>query len=127
MFALITRIVSVILNIGIIAFILSMAFLENLEFDNINSWIFITLAMAAPLINISSLLRKPGFMKPLIALIVNSLTLSFFSFIILLVMIWPMGSKPRGAELVYIFSLYAALLVTELSCILEVKKRPVKI
>ena len=111
----IIRIVSIILNIGVIAFILSMGFLENLEFDNTNSWIFITLAMAAPLINVTGLLRKPGFMKPLIALIVNTLTLSFFSFIILLVMIWPMGSKPRGAELVYVLSLYAALLITELA------------
>jgi hypothetical protein len=79
--------------------------------------------MATPLVNISGLLRRPKFMKPLIALIVNTLTLSIFSFIILLVIVWPMGSKPRGAELIYIFSLYSALLFTEVSCILEIKKK----
>jgi hypothetical protein len=119
----IIRIVSIILNIGIIAFILGLAFRGNLEFDNIHSWVFITAAMATPLINISGLLRKPKVIKPLTALIVNTLVLSIFSFIILFVMIWPMGSKPRGAELVYIVSLYSALLFTELSYMLEIKKR----
>lgn len=119
----IIRVVSIILNIGIIAFILNLAFLEYLEIDNINSWVFIIVAMATPLINISGLLRKPKAMKPLIALVFNTIVLSLFSFIILLVMIWPMGSKPHGTELVYIFSLYLALLFTELSCILEIKKR----
>jgi hypothetical protein len=119
----ITGIVTIILNIGIIAFILGMALHESLEFDNINSWVFIAVAMVTPLVNISGLLGKPKFMKPLVALIVNTLVLAIFSFIILLVIIWPMGSKPHGAELVYIFSLYTALLFTELSYILEIKKR----
>ena len=122
----IIRIVTIITNIGIIAFILGMALHESLEFDNINSWVFITAAMVTPLVNISGLLGKPEFMKPLIALIVNTLVLSIFSFIILLVMIWPMGSKPHGAELVYIFSLYSALLLTELAHILEIKKRRIR-
>ena len=122
LFISIFRIVAIILNIGIIAFILGMALHENLEFDNINSWAFITVAMVTPLVNISGLLGKPEFMKPLIALIVNTLVLAIFSFIILLVMIWPMGSKPHGSELVYIFSLYSALLFTELSHIFKIKK-----
>ena len=118
----IIHIVAIILNFGIIAFILGMASHESLEFDNINPYVFIAVAMVTPLLNISGLLGKPDFMKPLIALAVNTLVLAIFSFIILLVMIWPMGSKPRGAELVYIFSLYSALLFTELSHILKMKK-----
>jgi len=118
----IIRAVAIILNIGIIAFILGMAFHENLELDTINAWVFITAAMVIPLINISGLLGKPEFVKPLIALIANTLVLTVFSFIILLVVIWPLGSKPGGSELVYIISLYSALLFTELSHILEMRK-----
>jgi hypothetical protein len=118
----ILRIAAVILNFGIIAFILGLAVRESLEFDNLNSWVFIAVAMATPLVNISGLLGKPKAMKSLAALIVNTLVLLSFSLIILLVMIWPMGSKPRGAELVYIFSLYSALLFTELSHISLLKK-----
>ncbi len=111
----ILRIAAVILNFGIIAFILGLAVRGSLEFDNLNSWVFIAVAMATPLVNISGLLGKPEAMKPWAALIVNTLVLLIFSMIILLVMIWPMGSKPRGAELVYIFSVYSAFLFTEVS------------
>ena len=120
------RIVAIILNLGIIAFILGMAFHESLEFDNINSYVFITVAMVTPLVNISGLLGKPDSIKPMIALVVNTLVLAIFSLIILLVMIWPMGSKPRGAELVYIFSLYSALLFSELAHILRIMKRRIQ-
>ncbi|MFC1884687.1 hypothetical protein ACFL2O_07945 [Thermodesulfobacteriota bacterium] len=119
----IIRIVAIILNFGITAFILGLALRESLEFDNINSYVFIAVAMVTPLVNISALLGKPAFIKPLIALLVNTLVLTIFSFIILLVMIWPMGSKPHGMEIVYIFSLYSALLFTELSHILKIKKK----
>ena len=120
----IIRIIAIILNFGIIAFILGMAFYESMELDNINSYILIAIAMVTPLVNISGLFGKPAFVKPVLALGVNTLVLVIYSFIILLVMIWPMGSKPRGAELVYIFSLYSVLLFTETAHILRIKKTP---
>jgi hypothetical protein len=119
----IIRTVAIILNVGIIVFILGMALRESLKMDNINSWIFVAVAMVTPLTNISCLIGKPGFISPLVALIINSLVLGIFSFIILFVMIWPMGSKPRGTELAYIFSLYSIFLFTELSHILAIRKK----
>ena len=115
------RIVAVILNFGIIALILGMVLHEALELDNINTYVFMGAAMVTPLINILGLIGKPYVINPLIALAVNSLVLAVFTCIILLVVIWPMGSKPRGTEIGYIFSLYAALLVTEVSHILRIK------
>ena len=115
----IIRIFAIILNFGIIVLILGLVLHKSLELDNINTYIFIILALVTPLINISGLLGKPAFIKPLMALVVNTVVLAIYSFIILLVMIWPMGSKPRGAELVYVSSLYAALLITELALIIR--------
>jgi len=122
MFKLIIRIVAAILNIGIVALILSLVFYESLEFDNLNSWVFIAVAMITPLINISGLFGKPEFIKPLTVLIANTLVLAFFTPIILLVIIWPMGSKPRGSELIYVLSFYSALLFTESANILKMVK-----
>ena len=53
----------------------------------------------------------------------KGIILATFSFIILLVMIWPMGSKPHGAEIVYICTIYSGLLLTEIYLIFEVRKR----
>lgn len=119
----IIRTIAIILNFGIIFFILGFAVRQRLEFDTINSYVFIAVALVTPLLNISVFFGKPAFIKPMIAMVVNTLVLAIFSFIILLVMIWPMGSKPHGVEIVYIFSLYSALLFTELSHILKIKKR----
>lgn len=113
---------AIILNFGIIVFILGLALNQSLELDNINLYVFIIVAMLTPLVNISGLRGKPAFIKPVIALVVNTLVLVIFSLIILLVIIWPMGSKPHGMEIVYIFSLYSALLVTELAHSLKIKK-----
>ncbi len=112
------NIIAIILNVGIVAFICGLIINEDLEMDNVNTWFFIIITMATPVMNLIALSGKLKIM-PILSLVVNTLVLLLATLVIFLVVIWPMGSKPHGLELIYILSLYSALLFSEVALILR--------
>ena len=81
--------------------------------DDIKSWAMIALAVGSPLLNLFALSTRPGILRSFAALTANTAVLGLFGLTIFLMLVWPLGSKPRGTDLFCMLSAYAAVLVTE--------------
>ena len=86
------------------------------EWDNPKLWIFAGVVLACPALNLAGLYAWPGAAVRILAIFCNSASLVLWGGMIVLMMVWPLGSKPRGMDLVVLLGSWAVLALTE--CVL---------
>ena len=83
------------------------------EWTDYRGWLQLTAIIACPLLNALGLLRARGLVTTVLALLYNGCIICLWAFLIFLMMVWPMGSKPEGFELFTVWASLAVLILTE--------------
>ncbi len=86
---------------------------EARDFGNPRAWLWLAVIIGCPLLNLIGLFKIWVRVTPVLAAVYNGCAICVWGFLIFLMMVWPMGAKPKGLDLVILPTSWLILLLTE--------------
>ncbi len=80
---------------------------------NQRGWIWLAIFLGCPTINLLGLSRAIGRIFTVIAALFNGAGILVWGGLIALMMVWPLGNKPKGMDLVILIGSWLVLILTE--------------
>ena len=122
-FDLFLRVVAIIMNGLLIIGIFYKFIDDSADFDNLRAVIWLAILLGCPVANLLGLFKLWGRVTKILAVIYNGISIFIWTFFILLMMIWPMGSKPKGLALLVISMSWLILILTEVVLVRMIRQR----
>ncbi len=97
---------------------------DSADINNLRAVIWLAILLGCPVLNLLGLFKRWGSVTKYLAAIYNGIAFLFWTFLILLMMVWPMGSKPKGLDLVAISVSWIILIFTEVVLIRMIINKP---
>ena len=82
------------------------------DHGDIRTWLWLGIIVSCPVLNILGLLQWRRRLLGILAAAYNGIAVCVWAFFIFLMMVWPMGNKPKGLELVIILASLALMALT---------------
>ena len=105
------RIAAIALNVLLLACIVY-KFVDDPPVNQ-RGWIWLALFLGCPTINFLGLSRVIGRIFTVIAALFNGAGVLVWGGLIALMMVWPLGSKPKGIDVVILIASWLVLILTE--------------
>ena len=105
------RIAAIALNVLLLAGILY-KFIDDPPVNQ-RGWIWLAIFLGCPTINLLGLSRVIGRIFTVIAALLNGAGILVWGGLVALMMVWPLGNKPKGMDLVILIGSWLVLILTE--------------
>lgn len=107
-----TRIAAIVLNALVVVGILYNA--GNDPPVNQRGWVWLAIFVGCPIVNLLGLSRITGRVFTFITAIFNGVIILGWGGLIALMMVWPLGNKPKGIDLLVLLASWLILVLTEI-------------
>ncbi|MBN1291210.1 MAG: hypothetical protein JXB48_05155 [Candidatus Latescibacteria bacterium] len=114
---------AILLNVTMFIGLVYLVIESNADIDNAQAVVWTGIALGFPLINIAGLVGIRKKISLIAAFITNTLVFLFYSFVLFLILVWPLGSKPKGNDVIIMWSSYIVIGLTELILIMNIWDR----
>jgi hypothetical protein len=112
-FDLSLRVMATIMNGLLIVGIVYKFIDDSADLDNLRAVIWLAILLGCPVVNLLGLFKIWSRVTKFLAVIYNGISIFIWTFFIFLMMVWPMGSKPKGLALLAISISWLFLILTE--------------